>query len=148
MSEEKKDVITADVQDKTFTQEQLNKLVGEARTKERKKLNDVKSELAELKTQLQELTQYKEQASPQLEKLKTLEKNEETRQMQKKVANEMGVDRSIVETLAGKTEEELKANVEKIKKQLAPKEFYKNAHIEKKTNSTFEDKLTKFLEGD
>jgi hypothetical protein len=148
MSEEKKDVTTAEVQDKTFTQEQLNKLVGEARTKERKKLNDVKSELAELKTQLQELTQYKEQASPQLEKLKTLEKNEETRQMQKKVANEMGVDRSIVETLAGKTEEELKANVEKIKKQLAPKEFYKNAHIEKKTNSTFEDKLTKFLEGD
>lgn len=148
MSEEKKDVTTAEVQDKTFTQEQLNKLVGEARTKERKKLNDVKSELAELKTQLQELTQYKEQASPQLEKLKTLEKNEETRQMQKKVANEMGVDRSIVETLAGKTEDELKANVEKIKKQLAPKEFYKNAHIEKKTNSTFEDKLTKFLEGE
>lgn len=148
MSEEKKDVTTAEVQDKTFTQEQLNKLVGEARTKERKKLNDVKNELAELKTQLQELTQYKEQASPQLEKLKTLEKNEETRQMQKKVANEMGVDRSIVETLAGKTEEELKANVEKIKKQLAPKEFYKNAHVEKKTNSTFEDKLTKFLEGD
>ena len=148
MSEEKKDVTTATEQEKTFTQEQLNKLVGEARTKERKKLNDVKSELAELKTQLQELTQYKEQASPQLEKLKTLEKNEETRQMQKKVANEMGVDRSIVETLAGKTEEELKANVAKIKKQLAPKEFYKNAHIEKKTNSTFEDKLTKFLEGD
>lgn len=148
MSEEKKDVTTAETQEKTFTQEQLNKLVGEARTKERKKLNDVKSELADLKTQLQELTQYKEQASPQLEKLKTLEKNEETRQMQKKVANEMGVDRSIVETLAGKTEEELKANVEKIKKQLAPKEFYKNAHIEKKTNSTFEDKLTKFLEGD
>ena len=148
MSEEKKDVTTAETQEKTFTQEQLNKLVGEARTKERKKLNDVKSELADLKTQLQELTQYKEQASPQLEKLKTLEKNEETRQMQKKVANEMGVDRSIVETLAGRTEEELKANVEKIKKQLAPKEFYKNAHIEKKTNSTFEDKLTKFLEGD
>lgn len=148
MSEEKKDVTTAETQEKTFTQEQLNKLVGEARTKERKKLNDVKSELADVKTQLQELTKYKEQASPQLEKLKTLEKNEETRQMQKKVANEMGVDRSIVETLAGKTEEELKANVEKIKKQLAPKEFYKNAHIEKKTNSTFEDKLTKFLEGD
>lgn len=98
-----------------FSQEEVNKMVGQARIKERSKYQDYDA----LKEKADQFEHLKEENATQLEELNSwknkatsLEQANELRTMTEEVANAYGLNSSI---LRGSTREELTAHAEAIK---------------------------------
>ena len=111
-------------QNRTFTQEELNAIVGKRLAEEKSKFADYEdlkakaSKLDELeeanKSELQKATERANSLEAELNELK---KANEVRAMREKVANETGIPTNL---LTGSTEEECKAQAEAIKAYATP----------------------------
>ena len=132
MSESNATVTTQDngeTQPRTFTQEEVNAIVGKRLAEEKGKFadyEDLKAKASKFdemeednKTELQKAT---ERANTLEAELNGMKKAEETRQMREKVAKETGIPSNL---LAGTTEEECKAQAEAIKAYATPNAYPK-----------------------
>ena len=110
---------TTPEEQKTFTQDELNAIVGERLKRESAKYADYE----DLKAKAQKFDEYTESQKTELEKanektasleaeLTSLKKANEVREMREKVAKEKGVP---VDLLTGDTEEECAAFADKLK---------------------------------
>lgn len=116
-------------QDRTFTQDELNAIVGKRLAEEKSKFADYEdlkakaSKLDELeeanKSELQKATERANSLEAELNELK---KANEVRAMREKVANETGIPTNL---LTGFTEEECKAQAEAIKAYATPNGYPK-----------------------
>lgn len=116
-------------QDRTFTQDELNAIVGKRLAEEKSKFADYEdlkakaSKLDELeeanKSELQKATERANSLEAELNELK---KANEVRAMREKVANETGIPTNL---LTGSTEEECKAQAEAIKAYATPNGYPK-----------------------
>ena len=159
MSEETATVTTqennAEGQNRTFTQEELNAIVGKRLAEEKSKFSDYEAlkakaskfdEMEEAnKSELQKAT---ERANALETELNGLKKAEEVRVMREKVANETGIPSNL---LTGSTEEECKAQAEAIKAYAQPSGYPKvkdGGEISKPTGTAkeqFADFMSKML---
>ena len=116
-------------QDRTFTQDELNAIVGKRLAEEKSKFADYEglkakaSKLDELeeanKSELQKATERANSLEAELNELK---KANEVRAMREEVANETGIPTNL---LTGSTEEECKAQAEAIKAYATPNGYPK-----------------------
>lgn len=116
-------------QDRTFTQDELNAIVGKRLAEEKSKFADydaLKAKAAKYdeaeeanKSELQKAT---ERANTLEAELNELKKANEVRAMREKVANETGIPTNL---LTGSTEEECKAQAEAIKAYATPNGYPK-----------------------
>lgn len=100
---------------KTFTQDDVNRLVGEARVKAR---NQASGELEDLKKQLDDANKAKADAEA---KAASLEADAERARWRKQAAQEAGVPESIVK---GGTLEEMQAHAKEIAAAFGDKQLY------------------------
>lgn len=117
-------------QDKTFTQEELDRIVQERLYKEKQKYGDYEelkakaSKLDELEeAQKSELEKANEKAANYAKQIEEMRKAEEVRVLKEKISDETGVPTSL---LNGNTEEEMRMQAEKLAEwrkasQVAPK---------------------------
>ena len=125
MAEEVKDVTTpSEEPEKTFTQSELNAIIGDRLAQERKKYADYE----ELKGKAEKYDAAEEASKTELQKeqersanlqkqLEALQKADAERQLKEKVSKETGVP---MELLRGDTEEDLKAQADAILKFAKP----------------------------
>ena len=116
-------------QNRTFTQEELNAIVGKRLAEEKSKFadyEDLKAKASKFdemeeanKSELQKAT---ERANALESELKAMKSAEEIRLMREKVANETGIPLNL---LNGSTEEECKAQAEAIKAYATPNGYPK-----------------------
>lgn len=95
-------------QPRTFTQEEVNKLVGDARVKERKKYEGYVDGA--------ELDDLREQAKTAMEELEQLKAKAARESAVAKVAEKHGVASDVVAMLSGADEDELDAQMRKLMK--------------------------------
>lgn len=127
-------------QEKTFTQEEMNKIVKERVAREREKYSDYDSlkdkankfdEIEEAnKSELEKMTEKNNSLQSQLDKLTA---QSELRKAQDKVATDTGLPISVVKTLSGSNVEELTNSAQAIL------DFSKNSngypHVKNSSNS-------------
>lgn len=118
-----------ETQNRTFTQEELNAIVGKRLAEEKSKFADYEdlkakaSKLDELEeTNKSELQKATERANSLETELNELKKANEIRSMREKVANETGIPTNL---LTGSTEEECRAQAEAIKAYATPNGYPK-----------------------
>ena len=119
----------AEGQNRTFTQDELNAIVGKRLAEEKGKYSDyeeIKAKAAKFdeaeeanKSELQKAT---ERANNLEAELNGMKKAEEIRQMKEKIANETGIPANLIN---GTTEEECKAQAEAIKAYAQPSGYPK-----------------------
>lgn len=119
----------AEGQTRTFTQEEVNAIVGKRLAEEKGKYSDyeeIKAKAAKFdeaeeanKSELQKAT---ERANNLEAELNGMKKAEEIRQMKEKIANETGIPANLIN---GTTEEECKAQAEAIKAFATPSGYPK-----------------------
>ena len=145
-SEETKPV-TEEKEVKKFTQEQVSKLVGEARKKTRAKYEDYE----QLKAENEELKGLKETNENLKAENDNLKAEKESAEMRQRLANETGIDLEIVNLFGGKdiSEDELKSKIETYKNKtsydVVPKTNGKT-NIEPKQNKSVEEDLAEQIE--
>ena len=141
----------AEGQIRTFTQEEVNAIVGKRLAEEKGKYSDyeeIKAKAAKFdeaeeanKSELQKAT---ERANNLEAELNGMKKAEEIRQMKEKIANETGIPANLIN---GTTEEECKAQAEAIKAFATPNGYPKlkdGGEIPKPTG-TAEDQFADFM---
>lgn len=134
MAEEVKDVTTASEQpERTFTQSEVNAIIGDRLAQERKKYADYD----ELKGKAAKFDEAEEASKTELQKAKELnadlqkkldafQKAETERKLKEKISQETGVPVSV---LRGETEEDLRSQAEEILKIYKPgNTSYPNVH--------------------
>ena len=145
----------AEGQIRTFTQEEVNAIVGKRLAEEKGKYSDyeeIKAKAAKFdeaeeanKSELQKAT---ERANNLEAELNGMKKAEEIRQMKEKIANETGIPANLIN---GTTEEECKAQAEAIKAFATPNGYPKlkdGGEIPKPTGTAkdqFADFMSNFL---
>ena len=145
----------AEGQTRTFTQEEVNAIVGKRLAEEKGKYSDyeeIKAKAAKFdeaeeanKSELQKAT---ERANNLEAELNGMKKAEEIRQMKEKIANETGIPANLIN---GTTEEECKAQAEAIKAFATPNGYPKlkdGGEIPKPTGTAkdqFADFMSNFL---
>lgn len=126
--------------EKTFSQSEVDKMLGSVRIKVRKQYEDRLSNY-------DDLVKFKEEATPRLEKLQEFEAKEAQRVMKDEVVKESGLDYETVSLLAGDTKEELLANAEKHKKRYGvPAEPYGNSHHVPSEQRSSKKEFKKFMD--
>lgn len=133
--------------EKTYTQEEVDKIRSEAAYAARQKAKKESGDISELKAEIQELKKFKEDSSPKLEKLKELEAEKEDQDMRKKIADEVGISLDVVQMLGGNTEEELKANAQKHKEKFGVPVEYRgdNSHGHPEADKSLEKEAKEFF---
>ena len=139
-------------QDRTFTQDELNAIVGKRLAEEKSKFadyEDLKAKASKFdemeeanKSELQKAT---ERANALESELKAMKSAEEIRLMREKVANETGIPLNL---LNGSTEEECKAQAEAIKAYATPNGYPKvkdGGEIPKPTTGTAKEQFADFM---
>lgn len=131
MAEEMKDVTTpSEEPERTFTQSELNAILGDRLAQERKKYADYE----ELKGKAEKYDAAEEASKTELQKeqeknaalqkqLEAFQKADTERKLKEKISQETGVPVSV---LRGETEEELKAQAEEIIRIYKPDNSYPN----------------------
>jgi SMC interacting uncharacterized protein involved in chromosome segregation len=111
------------------SQEQLNKIIQERLSREKKKSEEVTNQISTISKQLEELTekyQKAEKSSSELaEKYKTLQAENEKyakNALKQKVATENNLPANAVEFLQGDTDEELSQSAAKLRSLLSPQQ--------------------------
>lgn len=103
-------------QPRTFTQDEVNELVGKARTEERRKVTSKYADYDDLKA--------KAEASRTLEdrvaEIERQARDAETRALRAEVANAKGLTPSQAKRLIGANREELEADADELLKDIAP----------------------------
>lgn len=113
-------------EDKTFTQEELDKIINERLDRAAKKhADEIAKKDAEIDKLTKDFNEFKTKHASQDEEAaksaKTIEelnakiKSYENASVKRKVADELGLDSKALEFITGETEEEMKASAEKLK---------------------------------
>ena len=146
-------------EDKTFTQEEVNKLVGQARLegKEigRKEFegwispDELQKQTSSLSEQISALTGEKETLQTQLTEKDSMIAKYETDSVKTKVARELGLSYEAIEFLKGDTEESIRQSAENLKgivsKAYAPPAFNPDPSPKGDPNSAAWSKMAKDL---
>lgn len=127
--------------EKSFSQSEVNKFVGDARIKVRKQYEEQLKDLDELR-------KYKQETEEKLGRLQELEAKEAQFNMRTEVMEETGLDYEAVCLLGGDTKEELLNNAQKYKAKLgSPVEYLgQNSHHQPKNEKNLEEESKDFLD--
>lgn len=129
--------------ERTFTQEEVNKLVGQARTKERDKYKDyeeMKKKVEQYDTDISDLNGKLERLNSLEEELNGLKEKNARAELVSKQAKESGVDAELLSLMAGSTEEEIASNAEILKAKIGAMSIYPTI---KDNGSTNKNPITK-----
>jgi len=131
------------------SQEQLNKIIQERLSREKKKSEEVTNQISALSRQLEDLTgkyQKTEQESKDLaEKYKTLQAENEKyakNALKQKVAGENNLPLNAVEFLQGDTDEELAQSAAKLRSLLSPQQPIAQNNTHEPENSGLQELLS------
>ena len=113
-------------EEKTFTQEELDKIINERLDRAQKKhadelskkdaeIDKLNKDLKDTKEKYQGFDDEKAKYAKEIDELKGKVKGYETASAKRKIADELGLDSKAIEFIAGETEEEMKASAEKLK---------------------------------
>lgn len=131
------------------TQDQLNKIIQERVSRERKKSEEATNQLSTISKQLEDLTgkyQKTEQENKDLaEKYKTLQAENEKyakNALKQKVATENNLPANAVEFLQGDTDEELTQSAAKLRSLLSPQQPIAQNNTQEPENSGLQELLS------
>ena len=113
-------------EEKTFTQEELDKIINERLDRAQKKhadelskkdaeIDKLNKDLKDTKEKYQGFDDEKAKYAKEIDELKGKVKGYETASAKRKIADELGLDSKALEFILGDTEEEMKASAEKLK---------------------------------
>lgn len=104
------------MEEKTFTQEELNSIVSERLNKEKEKysksIEEYESKLTNLNDQLKQLTEQAANHAKELEERDLKIRGYETQSVKMRVAKEVGIPFELAEKLSGDDEESIKRDAE------------------------------------
>ena len=101
-----------EVKERTFTQDELNKIISERTAKYRKDKDELRESLEKLRTKFDKVSAAYGELSGSVERARVVDS----------VAKSVGLDRAIVESLSGETEEELTEAAKRIADAIKPAE--------------------------
>ena len=114
------------MEEKTFTQEELDKIINERLDRASKKhadelakkeaeIDKLKKDFADIKSKYENYDDEKAKRDQEFADLTAKLKGYETASVKRKIADELGLDAKALEFISGETEEEMKESAEKLK---------------------------------
>ena len=111
------------MEDKTFTQEELDKIINERLDRASKKhadelakkeaeIDKLKKDFADIKSKYEGYDDEKAKRDQEFAELTAKLKGYETASVKRKIADELGLDTKALEFISGETEEEMKESAE------------------------------------